>query len=125
MKSVYEIVIAVENLEEAVETYEAMGFKLDRRARSEALGIDQAFFTTEDGTVIELAQPFDPDKAVGKGLARNGEGLYMIAMTVDDVEESANRMKEKGIRLVEVGGRTFVHPSATKGILMRLDPPKN
>ncbi|MDD9905514.1 MAG: VOC family protein [Rhodospirillaceae bacterium] len=100
MKSVYEIVIAVENLEEAVEAYEAMGFKLDRRARSEALGIDQAFFTTEDGTVIELAQPFDPDKAVGKGLARNGEGLYMIAMTVDDVETSANRMKEKGIRLV-------------------------
>ncbi|MDD9916972.1 MAG: VOC family protein [Rhodospirillaceae bacterium] len=125
MKSVYEIVIAVENLEEAVEAYEAMGFKLDRRARSEALGIDQAFFTTEDGTVIELAQPFDPDKAVGKGLARNGEGLYMIAMTVDDVETSANRMKEKGIRLVEAGGRTFVHPSATKGILMRLDPPKN
>ena len=125
MKSVYEIVIAVENLEEAVEAYEAMGFKLDRRARSEALGIDQAFFTTEDGTVIELAQPFDPDKAVGKGLARNGEGLYMIAMTVDDVEISANRMKEKGIRLVEAGGRTFVHPSATKGILMRLDPPKN
>jgi len=102
-----------------------MGFTLDRRARSEALGIDQAFFTMEDGTVIELAQPFDPDKAVGKGLARNGEGLYMIAMTVNDVDEAAKGMKDKGVRLVEVGGRTFVHPSATRGLLIRLDPTKN
>jgi hypothetical protein len=89
MHSIYELVIAVENLEDAVEAYQAMGFTLDRRDRNEGLGIDQAFFTMGDGTVIELAQPFDPDKAVGKGLARNGEGLYMIAMTVDDVDEAA------------------------------------
>ena len=125
MKSVYEIVIAVENLEEAAAAYEAMGFKPERRDRNEALGIDQAFFSMDDGTIIELAQPFDPDKAVGKGLARNGEGLYMIAMTVQDVEESTKSMKEKGVRLVEAGGRTFIHPAATKGLLIRLDPPKN
>lgn len=124
MQSIYELVIAVENLEEAVEAYESMGFTLDRRDRNEGLGIDQAFFKMGDGTIIELAQPFDPDKAVGKGLARNGEGLYMIAMTVDDVDEAAKGMKERGVRLVEAGGRTFIHPSATKGLLIRLDPPK-
>ena len=117
--------LAVEDLEEAAATYEAMGFKPERRDRNEALGIDQAFFSMDDGTIIELAQPFDPDKAVGKGLARNGEGLYMIAMTVDDVDAAAQGMKDKGVRLVEAGGRTFVHPSATKGLLIRLDPPKN
>ncbi len=122
MKSIYELVVAVENLEEAVESYEAMGFTLDRRARSEALGIDQAFFTMEDGTVIELAQPFDPDKAVGKGLARNGEGLYKIAMTVNDVDEAAKGMKDKGVRLVEAGGSTFVHPRAARGPLIRPGP---
>lgn len=124
MKSIYELVIAVEDLEEAVSAYEAMGFKLERRGTSEVLGIHQAFFSMDDGTLIELAQPFDPDKAVGKGLARNGEGLYMIAMTVDDVDEAAKGMKERGVRLVEGGGRTFIHPSATRGLLIRLDPPR-
>lgn len=122
MKTIRELVIAVENLEEAVQAYEAMGFELERRAVSETLGIKQAFFLMEDGTHIELAEPFDPDKAVGKGLARKGEGLYMIAMTVDDVDKSAKEMEERGVRLVKGGGRVFVHPSASKGVLIRLDP---
>ncbi len=122
MKSIRELVIAVENLDEAVEAYEAMGFELERRAVSETLGINQAFFLMGDGTHIELAEPFDHDKAVGKGLARNGEGLYMIAMTVDDVEEAAKGMEERGVRLVKGGGRTFIHPRSTKGLLIRLDP---
>jgi methylmalonyl-CoA/ethylmalonyl-CoA epimerase len=122
MKTIREVVIAVENLEEAVEAYEAMGFELERRAVSETLGIKQAFFLMGDGTHIELAEPTDPDKAVGRGLARNGEGIYMVAMTVDDVDEAARCMKERGVRLVEGGGRVFIHPSATKGLLIRLDP---
>ncbi len=105
-----------------MEAYEAMGFELERRAVSETLGINQAFFLMGDGTHIELAEPFDNDKAVGKGLARNGEGLYMIAMTVDDVEEAAKGMEERGVRLVKGGGRTFIHPRSTKGLLIRLDP---
>ena len=122
MQSIRELVIAVENLEEAIESYQAMGFELERRAVSETLGIKQAFFLMGDGTHIELAEPFDPDKAVGKGLARKGEGLYMIAMTVDDVEEAAKGMEQRGVRLVKGGGRVFVHPSASKGVLIRLDP---
>jgi methylmalonyl-CoA epimerase len=119
---VAQYVVAVKDLEDAIKAYTALGFTFDRRARSEALGIDQAYFHMDDGSVIELAQPFDPKSAIGRGLERNGEGLYMLSLEVDDVAVAAQEMKDKGVQLIDAGDRVFVHPRSTKGILMRLDP---
>jgi len=124
INGVRQLVIAVKDLDEAVKAYEALGFKVERRAKSEALKLNQAFLYFGDGTEIELACPYDENSAVGKGLARNGEGLYMVSVTVDDVDAAAKQMKENGVQLIEGGGRVFVHPRATKGVLMRLDAKK-
>ncbi|MBT5107389.1 MAG: methylmalonyl-CoA epimerase [Rhodospirillaceae bacterium] len=122
INGVTQYVVAVKDLDDAIEAYTALGFTFDRRDRNEGLGIDQAYFHMGDGSVIELAAPFDPKSAIGRGLERNGEGLYMLSLEVDDVEAAAQKMKDNGVQLIDAGDRVFVHPRSTKGILMRLDP---
>ena len=122
IQGVTQIVIAVKDLEAAIKSYEALGFQLTRRSKNENLGINQAFVHMGDGTEIELAQPFDPDSAVGRGLERKGEGIYMLSVAVDNVRATAKQMKENGVQLIENGDAVFVHPRATKGVLLRLSP---
>jgi methylmalonyl-CoA epimerase len=99
-----------------------LGFQLTRRSKNDNLGIHQAFVHMGDGTEIELAQPFDANSAVGRGLERKGEGIYMLSVAVDDVQAAAKQMKENGVQLIENGDTVFVHPRSTKGVLLRLSP---
>jgi methylmalonyl-CoA/ethylmalonyl-CoA epimerase len=122
IQSVTQIVIAVKDLEEAIKSYEALGFQLTRRSKNDNLGINQAFVHMGDGTDIEQAQPFDPKSAVGRGVAPKGEGSYLRSVTVDYVQAEAQQMKEHGVQLIENGDTVFVHPRATKGVLLRLSP---
>ncbi len=122
IQGVTQIVIAVKDLEEAITSYEALGFHLTRRSTNDTLGINQAFVHMGDGTEIELAQPFDANSAVGRGLERKGEGMYMLSVAVDDVPAAATQMKANGVQLIENGDTVFVHPRATKGVLLRLSP---
>ncbi len=122
IQGVTQIVIAVKDLEEAIKSYEALGFQLTRRSKNDNLGINQAFVHMGDGTEIELAQPFDANSAVGRGLERKGEGIYMLSVAVDDVQVAAKQMKENGVQLIENGDTVFVHPRAPKGVLLRLGP---
>lgn len=120
IQGITQIVIAVKNLEEAIKSYEALGFEITRRSTNDSLGINQAFVHMGDGTEIELAQPFDADSAVGRGLERKGEGVYMVSVEVDDVQAVAKQMKDNGVQLIENGDTVFVHPRSTKGLLLRL-----
>ena len=122
IQGVTQIVIAVKDLEEAVKSYEALGFQITRRSKNDNLGINQAFVHMGDGTEIELAEPFDPNSAVGRGLDRKGEGVYMLSVAVDDVQAAAEQMKANGVQLIENGDTVFVHPRSTKGLLLRLSP---
>ena len=122
IQGVTQIVIAVKDLEEAVKSYEALGFQITRRSKNDNLGINQAFVHMGDGTEIELAEPFDPNSAVGRGLERKGEGVYMLSVAVDDVQAVASQMKANGVQLIENGDTVFVHPRSTKGLLLRLSP---
>ena len=95
IQGVTQIVIAVKDLEEAIKSYEALGFQLTRRSTNDNLGINQAFVHMGDGTEIELAQPFDANSAVGRGLERKGEGIYMLSVAVDDVQASRRTDESK------------------------------
>lgn len=80
------------------------------------------------GTNIELLEPTDPASPVAKFLEKRGGGIHHIAIEVDDITASLQRLKSQGMRLIDEVPRTgaggcliaFVHPKSTGGVLMEL-----
>jgi methylmalonyl-CoA epimerase len=83
---------------------------------------------------IELLEPTSADSPIGKFLAKRGEGLHHVALHVDDLSGTVERLKASGTRLISdeikvgAGGHlyVFVHPSSAGGVLLELveDPPE-
>lgn len=80
------------------------------------------------GPRIELLEATAEDSAIGRFVARRGEGLHHIALRVGDVDAEFARLKDQGVRLasecVGVGARGhryfFVHPEAAGGVLVEI-----
>jgi LAO/AO transport system kinase len=77
---------------------------------------------------IELLEATAEDSAVGRFLAKRGEGLHHVALRVPDLAAAVERLKKDGVRLVTetiqvgAGGHryVFVHPSSANGVLLEL-----
>ena len=72
---------------------------------------------------IELAQPVADSSPVAKFVAERGEGLYLIAVQVDDRKAAVKVLREKGARIIgdeSTDGQVFIHPKSTHGVLMQL-----
>ncbi len=76
---------------------------------------------------IELLEPSDPESTIAKFLNKRGPGLHHIALRVDDLAASVERLKAGGARLLNepakgAGGHTyvFVHPASAGGVLLEL-----
>ena len=117
------IVVRVRDLEKAMSDYEDK-FGLQVRSGPEEmpdLGMKRATFSVGDaGNFIELAEPLGEDSAIGRSLEKQGEGLHLVALAVEDVDAAAAQMKESGASLIETGGMTFVHPRDGHGVLYQL-----
>ena len=79
---------------------------------------------------IELLEPLNPDNGVGKFLARRGGGLHHVCFETDDVERELDGAKAKGIQLIDqkprrglAGMICFLHPKATRGVLVEYAQP--
>jgi methylmalonyl-CoA epimerase len=83
---------------------------------------------------IELLEATSPESPIGRFIAKRGEGLHHIALRVNDLAATVERLKQAGTRLISedikvgAGGHlyVFVHPSSTGGVLLELceDPPQ-
>ena len=77
---------------------------------------------------IELLEATEADSAVGRFIAKRGEGLHHIALRVSDLAAAVDKLKAQGVRLVSeviqmgAGGHryVFVHPSSANGVLLEL-----
>jgi len=80
------------------------------------------------GTRVELIEAMEEDSAIGRFLARRGEGLHHVALRVDKLDARFEAMRAAGVRLasdavrVGAGGHRyfFVHPESTGGVLVEL-----
>jgi methylmalonyl-CoA/ethylmalonyl-CoA epimerase len=120
--------IAVEDLDEAVETYERLfGAEVELREAVDDQGADIALLRLGGGRV-ELLAAQGPETPVGKFLAKRGAGMHHVAFEVDDVRSELARLSAEGAELVDeqprrgIFGReiAFVHPDATGGVLAEL-----
>jgi len=120
--------IAVKSLADAVKIYEnTMGLKVSGYETVEDQGVKLAMIPLGDSR-IELLEPLHADSPVEKFMAKRGEGVHHIAVSVDNIEEALARFKAAGARLIDTVPRhgahnskiAFIHPSSTHGVLLEL-----
>jgi methylmalonyl-CoA/ethylmalonyl-CoA epimerase len=119
---VIELSVVVKDMDEAIERYTRLfGLKVHKRGESKEFGFLNAILPTGIGH-IELLQPTDPSKAVGKFLAKNGEGVYLVGFECVDVPGSVAHLKKEGARVTQREGTdlAWVHPRDANGLFVEL-----
>ncbi|MCW2544027.1 MAG: methylmalonyl-CoA epimerase [Frankiales bacterium] len=128
--SVHGVNIAVRDLEHWTNRYE------------EVLGIDSVAVAEDgfafpgmrgssfdvDGFKLNLITSSDPTTSVGRFLARNGDGFFLLSLRVDDVDKAGEQLRDQGVEpLLETAQRgpghlpvNFVHPKAMAGVQIEI-----
>jgi len=119
--------IAVRSIAQARGFYESLGLKVgcDEVVEQEAV---RTAMIPLGGTRVELLEATVEDSAIGRFMAKRGEGLHHIAVRVADVDAAFARMRAGGVRLVSDGVRAgagghryfFVHPASAGGVLVEI-----
>jgi methylmalonyl-CoA/ethylmalonyl-CoA epimerase len=124
-KRIDHVVIAVQDLEAAVKTYQD-NFGLVKISAGEvpALGIRNAFLQIGDAQ-LELMTPLTDQGPVASFLEKQGEGMYLLSLEVDNLDNAVAELQEQGIRVTVTQGTAgrrlaFVSPKATHGVLLQL-----
>ena len=79
---------------------------------------------------IELLEPIGPGTPIDKFMAKRGEGIHHLCFQTDDVAAELEAARRKGIRLIDekprpglAGMICFLHPAATRGVLVEYAQP--
>ena len=126
------VAIAVDDLEKAVETYEAMGVKFqEEREIIESQGVKTAFAQVDENAQLELLGAYGEGGPISKFLENHpAGGLHHFCLTTNDVSEAAATANNSGMRVL--GGDTltighhgkklfFIHPKDTLGSLIEIE----
>ena len=127
-RGIHHLGVAVEDLDEAVTTYERVfGARVEHRERVPEQGVEAASLRVGDGRV-ELLASLGEETPVGKFLAKRGPGMHHVAYEVPDVKSAIDELAEQGVELVDEEPRqglfglqvAFLHPDAAHGVLAEL-----
>ena len=125
--------VAVKSLAAARTFYENLGLSVVGEETVEGERVRLAMVPVGESR-IELLEATSPESAIARFIAKRGEGLHHVALRVNDLAATVERLKKSGTRLISedikvgAGGHlyVFVHPSSTGGVLLELceDPPQ-
>lgn len=121
------VVIRVNDLDIAIESYKNLGMELERTLETPAIG-KQAIFRLADGTFIELIAPLSPESAIGRALESRGEGVHTVCFATEEFDKTVETLKETSARVIEdpaLDGVAFIHPKSTHGVLLQLSRTKS
>ena len=119
--------IAVKSLEQAKKFYQGIGLEIHGEESVESEKVKVAMVPL-GGSRIELLEPTSDDSAIAKFLAKRGEGLHHVALHVENLQGTVDKLKANGARLISdeikigAGGHmyVFVHPASAGGVLLEL-----
>ena|SRR5579883_2466241 len=122
------VVIAVKDYEAAIKQFETIyNQPAVDRGEPPGAGFKNVFFRFPGGSAVELVSPTNDQGPVGRRVASGGEGVYLMALQVDDLQATLKDLRAKGVRLIgdpgegnPVKGQVFIHPSAAGGVLTQL-----
>jgi methylmalonyl-CoA epimerase len=120
--------IAVRSLAETLPLYcDILGMEVSHRETIATERVNVAMLPSGGGSRIELLEATDDDSTIARFIAKRGPGLHHIAVKVDDLNQTVDRLRQQGARLLNeprigAGGHiyVFVHPESTGGVLLEL-----
>ena len=127
-RGIHHLGVAVEDLDEAVTTYEHIfGAELEHRETVPDQGVEAASLRVGKGRV-ELLASLGEETPVGKFLTKRGPGMHHVAYEVEDVRAALVELAAEGVELVDEEPRrglfglqvAFLHPDAVHGVLAEL-----
>jgi methylmalonyl-CoA/ethylmalonyl-CoA epimerase len=127
-KGIHHLGFAVEDLDEAVDTYQRLfGAEFEGRDTVETQGVEAAAMRVGDSRV-ELLASLGEETPVGKFLANRGPGMHHVAYEVADLRSSLAELERAGAELIDTQPTeglfglqvAFVHPHSTHGVLGEL-----
>ena len=127
-RGIHHLGVAVENLDDAVTTYERIfGARLEHRETVLDQGVEAALLRVGDGRV-ELLASLGEETPVGRFLTKRGPGMHHVAYEVADVRAAIGELADQGVELVDDEPRqglfglevAFLHPDAVGGVLSEL-----
>lgn len=118
------VVIAVNDLEAAIATYQN-NFGLEREEANDvpALGLRNTFMPIGDAK-IEMVTPLGDKSPIGQFIEKKGEGMYLLSLDVDYLDGAIKALAEKGIKANVIqgsaGDMAMISPKHTHGVLLQL-----
>jgi len=122
------VCIAVSDIEETLEFYEKL-FGVSRSGEIETIedqGVKAALVRV-GASQLEFIQPIDSENGVSKFIDRRGEGVHHICFEVDDLASKLKELDDSGVQMIDKEPRDglsgiigFIHPKATRGVLIEL-----
>ena len=122
------VCIAILNIEETLEFYENL-FGVTKSGEIENIedqGVKAALVRV-GASQLEFIQPTDNENGVAKFIDRKGEGVHHICFEVDNLESTLKDLDLAGVQLIDKEPRDglsgtigFIHPKATRGVLIEL-----
>jgi methylmalonyl-CoA/ethylmalonyl-CoA epimerase len=127
-KGIHHLGVAVEDLDEAVETYRRVfGAELENRDLVETQGVEAAAMRVGHSRV-ELVAPLGDETPVGKFLAKRGPGMHHVAYEVSDLRRELADLTQQGVQVIDEEPHrglfglevAFIHPDSIHGVLAEL-----
>ena len=124
-RGIHHLGLAVDDLDEAVATYERVfGASVEHREHVPEQGVEAASLRVGDGRV-ELRAALGEETPVGKFLAKRGPGMHHVAYEVADIRSALAELADAGVVLIDPEPReglfglqvAFVHPDSAHGVL--------
>ena len=120
--------IAVDGIDDALLFYkEVLGMEVTKTELVPEELVRVAMLPVKNGARIELLEATREDSPIARFVARRGPGLHHIALRVDDLAATLEKLREEGAQLLNeprqgAGGHVyvFVHPKSTGGVLLEL-----
>lgn len=79
---------------------------------------------------INLITSHNAETSISKFLERKGEGLFLLSVEVDDIDDDVADLRDKGYQLLlsdsvsgEFGVVNFVHPKSMNGVQVEIYQP--
>ena len=121
------VCIAVRDIEDTLRFYRGLfGVDSDEIVEIEDQGV-RAALVKVGGSQLEFIQPTGPGGAVARFIERRGEGMHHICFQVEDLKGKLELLDAGGVELIDKTPRpglsgmiAFIHPSATRGVLIEL-----
>jgi len=132
IEGIHGLNVAVGNLEVATATYETLFGVKSTPMGPEGFafpGLLGSSFNI-NGFHLNLITSTEPGTSVARFLEKNGDGVFLVSVRVNDIEATTEDLREKGIVPMmpcamagDFGTVNFVHPKRLNGVQLEIFQP--